>query len=360
MKTDPIDETCKVFNVDKQSLNKQSSHVNWNSKLDSYLAKLASDHNECNWETIANEMRKKFGNFQLTAKKCRERWACKANPAISKQPLSDSEYVLLLIYHCKLGNNWSCISSHIPKRYGSTLKNNFYSLIRSILRRILIGDTMKITTLLFLESIYISWVSVELLKRKNENRHKRGDVPPHIKALIIEKKINNNMCEQYLKKLALILIDKYKEKSSLKTLKKLNTLETFYEIFISVSNQIEGKIKSLMTLIEPHSQPEVINEIILTGIEMFLIKVENPIKSIGGQPCILNISPSFAMPNFVYNIPAAYIPITSPYYPNTESNLRMEERNFFVGVNPILHNTTLTSLIQKQYLEPPVYSFNGQ
>jgi hypothetical protein len=42
-------------------------------------------------------MQKKYNNVNITAKKCRERWTCKVNPAIKKGPLSDAEVLLLFL-----------------------------------------------------------------------------------------------------------------------------------------------------------------------------------------------------------------------------------------------------------------------
>ena len=174
-----------VSKYDSEEVN--SKRVDWTSQLDEHLAKLANEHKAKYWKSIAIRMRENFLNPNITAKKCRERWACCVNPGISKLSLTDAESLLLVFNHETLQNNWSKMAKKIPRRYSSTLKNNFYSLIRSVLRKITCNELSKVTALFFLQTIYISWVSIRLLENPPPPHKQKGAVPIHIYKLVQEK-----------------------------------------------------------------------------------------------------------------------------------------------------------------------------
>ena len=81
--------TQNLYKVCLPSTKHLLDHVDWTKQLDDYLSKTAAKYDRKNWRCIAAEMKDKFNNPKLTAKKCRERWSSHANPELSREPLSD-------------------------------------------------------------------------------------------------------------------------------------------------------------------------------------------------------------------------------------------------------------------------------
>eukprot|EP01022_Parablepharisma_sp_SALTPOND_P012316 TRINITY_DN1577_c0_g1_i2.p2 TRINITY_DN1577_c0_g1~~TRINITY_DN1577_c0_g1_i2.p2 ORF type:complete len:382 (-),score=20.55 TRINITY_DN1577_c0_g1_i2:3994-5139(-) len=246
-------------------------HVEWTSQLDEYLKILVSKHKGKEWKSVALEMQAKFANTHITAKKCRERWAACINPEILRTGLKDSEYVLLLIYHHHLHNNWSGISKKIPYRYSSTLKNNFYSIFRSVLRKVLVNEFAEVTGLYLLQATYASWVAVELLNKPGDYKPARGEVPKHIRDLMIEKELTQEKCELHLQRAVKKILYDYPQRERLKPLEKYVSLKMFYELFVAVSYPLEAKLVAAPNLSLKHGEdPAVVQEIIFTEIENVL------------------------------------------------------------------------------------------
>lgn len=235
-----------------------------------YLLSLETMNKGKGWKLIAYEMQKQFNNPSITPKRCRERWSSHINPEINKAAISDAECALLLIKHHELGNNWSKISRYIPRRYGSTLKNNFYSLIRAILRKIVIEETTGSNGLLFLESIYISWIAMQLLGKKEDKKWKKGDVPLHIRTLVIEKQINEVMCENYVQKLINELLKKYPDHLNMKLLKNYTNLKTLHNMFVEVANSIEERLITILRLPLDQQGSKIVDECIIEGINNYI------------------------------------------------------------------------------------------
>ncbi len=266
-----------VFTISKSCPDSSIDRVEWTKQLDDYLGRLAREHKGKEWKAIACEMQIKFDNPMITAKKCRERWACCVNPVISKAALTDAECVLLLINHNNLQNRWSKMSKKIPRRYSSTLKNNFYSLIRSVLRRIVTNEFSQVTGLYLLQSTYVCWVAVNLLQRPDSYVPTKGDVPTHIRALIVEKGLTVSKCEEHLKAIVKGVIVGNPGKN-LKPLEKYLTLKMFHELFVAVSPSLETRLEPISKDIPVpghDTHPEIVEEIILVELE----KVLNPASS---------------------------------------------------------------------------------
>ena len=66
-----------------------------------------------------------------------ERWINKLNPKISKAKWNDKEGRKLFKLHKKHGSKWKFISKEFSGRTDNYLKNQFFSLVRRSLRRII-------------------------------------------------------------------------------------------------------------------------------------------------------------------------------------------------------------------------------
>lgn len=246
----------------------------------------------------------------------------------------------IFIHHHHLHNNWSQLSKVIPHRYNNTLKNNFYSLMRSVVRRILIGDLEKITGLYLLETVYVSSVVVELLQQPEESKYTKGDMPPHIHSLIAKKGIKKEICEEYLKKTVNLFLKKNPERSVLKRLEEYNTLTKLNDLFVQVASQLKTKVRNLP---ESLTEVEVSNTIEALILETLEKELTPPVYV--GNPVFPYANPilSFKSNLYVYPFAPEVLPTILPnlgYNPNSHFNegLHMPLHSF-----PSEHNGFATS-----------------
>ena len=66
------------------------------------------------------------------AKQCREHWINGLNPIAKKGGWTNEEDCLLFKNYSKFGNRWAKIASELPGRTENSIKNRFYSTLRSI------------------------------------------------------------------------------------------------------------------------------------------------------------------------------------------------------------------------------------
>ncbi len=215
-------------------------------------------------------MRILFHEQRLTAKTCRERWTCCVNPSINKLSLTDAEFLLLIISHQSIQNMWSRMSKIIPRRYSSTLKNNFYSLVRSFVRKVLSQEFKRVSALFLLQIIYVSWVIAQLLARPADFQRKRGTVPSHIHSLIVKKGVTKAMCEEYLHTVIKCVLSAYKGRPQLAPLDKCRSLSKLYDLFLAVSAPLRAKFLPHISEDGPMQSSEVVEEAIVSELEKAL------------------------------------------------------------------------------------------
>lgn len=66
-----------------------------------------------------------------TAKQCRERWHQRLDPGIRHEPFEPWEDQIIIEKQRELGNHWSLIAQHIKGRCPNSIKNRWYSGLRS-------------------------------------------------------------------------------------------------------------------------------------------------------------------------------------------------------------------------------------
>ena len=270
MRKEPNISPEPVFNITKPI---PTGRIDWTSQLDEYLGEVAIKHKCREWKNIAIDMQVKFANPQITAKRCRERWACCVNPEITKAALTDAECVLLLINHNNMQNRWSKMSKKLTQRYSSTLKNNFYSLVRSVLRKILSSELERVSCLYLLQSIYVSWIANKLLQQESSYKPTKGDVPIHIQTLVLEKGLSVPKCENHLRGIVKGILSENSERIGLTPLKNYYTIQMFYDLFVSMAPSLEAKLEPMANIGSSailDNNPESIEEILLTEIEKAL------------------------------------------------------------------------------------------
>jgi len=353
----------KIFSIERAFTQNPVGRIDWTVQLDDHLAKLATEHKARDWKVIALGMQKKFSNPYITAKKCRERWACCVNPDISKLSLTDAESLLLLILHGTMQNKWSKMSKKIPKRYSSTLKNNFYSIYRSVLRKIANDEIKKASLLFLLQAIYVSWLALQLLSRPATFRAKKGDVPGHILALTVEKAVTVQKCEEFLQNVIKKILNSNTDNKALQSLSKYRTLDQFHGLFEAIGPALEAEFKPNVSGDIIMESAEYVEKAIQIQIEKVTLAKSEELKSEGSAipapqvsfpaPCLSETYPApgrspemflfprppdrrVLAPSFFPAVPAqCFVPPQPTLLPGTCMPFFMQAQNFLGIPSPL-------------------------
>ncbi|MDR3548450.1 MAG: Myb-like DNA-binding domain-containing protein [Candidatus Pacebacteria bacterium] len=192
-----------VFRIIKMKRRRPYPRLSWTKSEDELLRRLVVKHGERHWRRIEKEMRAKFPDLPINGKKCRERWINSVKCGVDRRSLTEREDLLLVIYHQTYSNSWAAIAKRIPNRNSSILKNNFYSLIKKIVRQVLLykdGEVPPECTLLqFYSALYIVMILTELLETKAPTLELSGyRAPPHIAQYVLESKVEPRTCHAYI------------------------------------------------------------------------------------------------------------------------------------------------------------------
>jgi hypothetical protein len=106
----------------------------WQEIEDLKLIKWINTHGTKDWNSCANYIEGRTG------KQCRERWLYSLNPNCKKGDWTNEEDYLIFKLVKKFGSKWSIIAKYIKGRNENSLKNRFYSTLRSTATRLLKND----------------------------------------------------------------------------------------------------------------------------------------------------------------------------------------------------------------------------
>ncbi|KAH7302042.1 hypothetical protein KP509_23G053600 [Ceratopteris richardii] len=91
---------------------------NWTLEEDQKLTAYINEHGHGSWRALP----KKAGLLRC-GKSCRLRWTNYLRPDIKRGEFSASEEQKIIQLHALLGNKWSAIASHLPRRTDNEIKN---------------------------------------------------------------------------------------------------------------------------------------------------------------------------------------------------------------------------------------------
>lgn len=94
-------------------------HKYWTLEDDEKLSRVAKDNNY-DWKKIAEEFPTR------SASEVEQRWRHRIDPSTKKTAWSKEEDQILLMMHKKFGGKWKNISTYLPGRLPSSIKNRFY------------------------------------------------------------------------------------------------------------------------------------------------------------------------------------------------------------------------------------------
>ncbi|KAF2318001.1 hypothetical protein GH714_041328 [Hevea brasiliensis] len=90
----------------------------WTADEDHKLVAYIQEHGEGGWRTLPQK-----AGLQRCGKSCRLRWANYLRPDIKRGEFSAEEEQKIIELHASLGNRWSAIARHLPKRTDNEIKN---------------------------------------------------------------------------------------------------------------------------------------------------------------------------------------------------------------------------------------------
>ncbi|PKU74766.1 transcription factor MYB106-like [Dendrobium catenatum] len=90
----------------------------WTSEEDQKLLAYIEKHGHGSWRALPNK-----AGLQRCGKSCRLRWTNYLRPDIKRGKFSMQEEQSIIQLHALLGNRWSAIATHLPKRTDNEIKN---------------------------------------------------------------------------------------------------------------------------------------------------------------------------------------------------------------------------------------------
>ncbi|KAE8732935.1 Transcription factor MYB39 [Hibiscus syriacus] len=92
----------------------------WTAEEDEILTAYIQKHGHGNWRTLPGK-----AGLQRCGKSCRLRWINYLRPDIKRGKFSLQEEQTIIQLHALLGNRWSAMAAHLPKRTDSEIKNHW-------------------------------------------------------------------------------------------------------------------------------------------------------------------------------------------------------------------------------------------
>ncbi|KAL1539446.1 transcription factor MYB106-like protein [Salvia divinorum] len=90
----------------------------WTAEEDEKLLAYIQEHGHGSWRSLPSK-----AGLQRCGKSCRLRWTNYLRPDIKRGKFSLQEEQTIIQLHALLGNRWSAIASHLPKRTDNEIKN---------------------------------------------------------------------------------------------------------------------------------------------------------------------------------------------------------------------------------------------
>jgi hypothetical protein len=97
----------------------------WTQPEDELLMKAVSQLGCKKWTDVAKLVPNR------TSKQCRERWCNKLAPNVKHQPFEAWEDAVIIDKQKELGNRWSAIARQLPGRSSNSVKNRWYSGLKT-------------------------------------------------------------------------------------------------------------------------------------------------------------------------------------------------------------------------------------
>ncbi|RDX66500.1 Transcription factor MYB16, partial [Mucuna pruriens] len=170
----------------------------WTPEEDKKLVAYVEKHGHGNWRLVPAK-----AGLQRCGKSCRLRWINYLNPYIKRGNFTLEEDHTILQLHALLGNKWSIIATHLPKRTDNDIKNYWNTNLKKRLIRMgldpITHEPIKSNTYeayagdndQFMNTINMShvaqWESARLEAETRGSMLQFGSRPSHLPRLILSK-----------------------------------------------------------------------------------------------------------------------------------------------------------------------------
>jgi hypothetical protein len=233
-----------VFKIIKDKKSSKSKRLIWCEEQDNKLKQIIKQYNGHQWNKISEDMRLLYPKLHITGKACRERWLTSIKDGLNRLPLTDSDNLTLIIMHHKYNNKWAAISSEMPGRNPSCLKNNFYSLVKKLVRQVkYLKDFNLVAPFNFFSTLYILTFIIDIFEPGNSEDYQLKSIP-HIINYAKKLDISSKECKAHIEKMiqGFILSSKNLSVSALHGLKGLswsNMRKFLEDVFEGLSQFVE-------------------------------------------------------------------------------------------------------------------------
>ncbi|KAG6396572.1 hypothetical protein SASPL_142724 [Salvia splendens] len=102
----------------------------WTREEDQKLLAYIEEHGHGSWRSLPAK-----AGLQRCGKSCRLRWTNYLRPDIKRGKFSSQEEKAIIRLHALLGNRWSAIATHLPKRTDNEIKNYWNTRLKKRLTR---------------------------------------------------------------------------------------------------------------------------------------------------------------------------------------------------------------------------------
>ncbi|KAE8719428.1 Transcription factor MYB39 [Hibiscus syriacus] len=103
----------------------------WTAEEDEILTAYIQKHGHGNWRALPEK-----AGLQRCGKSCRLRWINYLRPDIKRGKFSLQEEQTIIQLHALLGNRWSAMAAHIPKRTDNEIKNHWNTHLKKRLMKL--------------------------------------------------------------------------------------------------------------------------------------------------------------------------------------------------------------------------------
>ncbi|CDP13056.1 unnamed protein product [Coffea canephora] len=102
----------------------------WSIEEDKKLIEYIEKHGQGNWQTLPKQ-----AGLNRCGKSCRLRWTNYLRPGIKRGGFSAEDEATITALHKQLGNKWSRIAAHLPRRTDNEIKNFWNTHLKKKLLR---------------------------------------------------------------------------------------------------------------------------------------------------------------------------------------------------------------------------------
>jgi len=124
------EDDCEVNDGEKKAVRNQ-----WRPEEDLLILALYHKYGPHSWKAVQTEVNRRLG-VNRSSKQCKDRWLNNLNPEVVNSNFTLNEDLRLARAHRVIGYSWTDLAKLLPGHSDNNVKNHFYSMLRSVVRRV--------------------------------------------------------------------------------------------------------------------------------------------------------------------------------------------------------------------------------